>query len=159
MPAKTIFIGSLIIFNHWLPYFPFTLTMQLYSSFHLEACREVWNDRVKKLKIWLVKNDLPCLTWQIILRLKYVLLMCKSVKICWSNLHQLVHFSMKYGSNNFALVSTKIINHPDFLLPGRSFFEAKYVRPDEYSMSWINSCMTWIKKWQKIKEIVRMPDS
>lgn len=74
-------------------------------------------------------------------------------------MHQLVHFFMKYGSNNFALVSTKIINHPDFLLPGRSFFEAKYVRADEYSMSWINSCMTWIKKWQKIKEIVRMPDS
>lgn len=74
-------------------------------------------------------------------------------------MHQLVHFFMKYGSNKFALVSTKIINHPDFLLPGRSFFEAKYVRPDEYSMSWINSCMTWIKKWQKIKEIVRMPDN
>lgn len=152
MPAKTIFIGCLIIFNHWLPYFPFTLTMQLYSSFHLEACREVWNDRVKKLKIWLVSLNMANHF---------------KIKICASNvqkcknllMHQLVHFFMKYGSNNFALVSTKIINHPDFLLPGRSFFEAKYVRPDEYSMSWINSCMTWIKKWQKIKEIVRMPDS
>lgn len=38
-------------------------------------------------------------------------------------MHQLVHFFMKYGSNIFAPVSTKIPNHPDFLLPGRSFFE------------------------------------
>lgn len=47
--------------------------------------------------------------------------MCKCVKTFDAPI--IVHFFMKYGSNIFAPVSTKIPNHPDFLLPGRSFFE------------------------------------